>query len=355
MGLRTWIIEYVDAWLDRVRKNNAILPDNVGLSGEIGQYMDGKWWGGYYGWRWPHGLFNQLESTVIGASNALLVSGDARFLELPRSVLRLVQRQAKRREDRVVVPHRHGDDGWYDYQKLNPKFPTHLWYVSREEEDWKRLAALTEPNEWETLRYVKGKGDSENNTAWLGFLHGRNPRYPLQILQGAWGETVRRMDLIRRDRTKPDEQDVHHWQRLNPVVLEGLVQLMLGAPNHIYHGGLLHCSVRYFDPEQQRPGVPPDVAALVDRITADGISLVLVNLSPSEKREVILQAGAFGEHRFTRVRQEMQPHQFHSVEGKHLRVRLGPSGIGRLDLGLTRFANRPTYAFPWHGDTIPVR
>jgi len=36
-------------------------------------------------------------------------------------------------------------------------------------------------------------------------------------------------------------------------------------------------------------------------------------------------------------------------------VRLGPSAISRLDFGLTRFANRPTYAFPWHGDTIPVR
>ena len=146
------------------------------------------------------------------------------------------------------------------------------------------------------------------------------------------------------------------YHQIHPVVLEGLVRVMLGGPNHVYHGGLMQCSVRYFDSAGRRPGVPPDVAALVDRITPEGISLVLVNLDPSEPRDVILQAGAFGEHTFTRVRQVIhEPHQFHSVGGKHLRVHLGPAAVGRLELGIKQFTNQPTYAFPWHGETIPVR
>ena len=45
---------------------------------------------------------------------------------------------------------------------------------------------------------------------------------------------------------------MHHWQQRNPVVLEGLVQLMLGGPNHIYHGGLLaRAACFYFDPRAQ--------------------------------------------------------------------------------------------------------
>jgi hypothetical protein len=352
---KKWIEQYVDAWLERTRQNQGILPDNVGLAGIIGEHMDGKWWGGYYGWRWPHGLFNQLESTTIGASNAYLVSGEKRFLELPRSVLRLVEGQAKKQDGRLLVPHRHGDDGWYDYRPLNWKYPAHLWFVSRDENDWQRIVRLTEPSAWAQLTYAKAKGDAEHLIPWLGFLAGRNPAYPLEILKGTYAETLRRLALLRADQTTPEQQDVHHWQRLNPVVLEGLVQLMLGGPNHIYHGGLLNVSVRYFDPVGRRAGAPPDVAALVDRITADGISLQLVNVSPTDTRDVIIQAGAFGEHQFTSVRQVIHyPHQFQTIERRFFHVRLAPASCGRLELGLKRFCNRPTYAFPWHGQEIPA-
>lgn len=77
-----WIEDYVASWQQRVKDNNGILPDNIGPTGKIGEHMDGKCWGGYYGWQWPHGLFNQLESTVIGAANAQLVSGKAEFFEV---------------------------------------------------------------------------------------------------------------------------------------------------------------------------------------------------------------------------------------------------------------------------------
>ena len=47
---KAWVVEYTQAWIERTRQNNGILPDNVGLSGEIGEYLNGKWYGGYYGW-----------------------------------------------------------------------------------------------------------------------------------------------------------------------------------------------------------------------------------------------------------------------------------------------------------------
>ncbi len=353
---KQWITDYVAAWIKRVKQNNGILPDNVGLSGRIGEYMDGKWWGGYYGWRWPHGLFNQLESTVIGASNAYLVGGDPNVLALPRSVLDLVQSKAKKEGDRVLVPHKHGDKGWDEFRPLHPKHPTHLWWISRDKRDWQRVVRLSDVSTWGELKYAKGKGDSQNLAPWLGFIEGRNPDYPAQILRATYAESLRRLEMIRTDHTTPDEQDVHHWQQRNPVILEGLVQLMLGGPNHVYHGGLLHCSVRYFDPVRARPGVPADVAVLVDKITPTGISVQLVNLHPSEPREVILQAGAFGEHTFTTVRQVVHyPHQFHKVNRKFFQVHLVPGAVGRLEVGVKRFDNTPTYAFPWHGAAIPVR
>jgi len=341
---KSWVADYVSTWQKRVEENDGILPDNVGLSGKVGEYMDGKWWGGYYGWRWPHGLFNQMESTIIGAGNAYMLTGDAKYLELPRSVFRLVEKHAKEENGQLLVPHRHGDDGWYDYRVINSKYPAQLWYLSRDAEDRDRLLRITNPQDFKTLNYRKGKGDAENILPWIGFVEGHNPDYPVEILRSTWRETQRRLQEIRADQTTPHEQDVHHWQKLNPVVLEGLAQTMLGGPNHIYHGGLLHTSVRYFDADRRRAGVPADVAVLVDRVTAEGISLQLVNLHPSEPRNLIIQGGAFGEHQITTVRQIVQyPHQFYQVAAPRFQVRLVPGAVGRLEIGLKRFANRPAY------------
>jgi len=341
---RHWVEDYVSAWSERARANGGVLPDNVGLSGKIGEYMGGKWWGGYYGWRWPHGLMNQVEATLIGGANACLVSGDAGFLELPRSVIKLAQGLAKLDNGRWVVPHRHGDGGWYDYRPLNPSYLIHLWYFSQNQEDYDRLAALADTSAWDSLRYRKGKGDYGHEGPWLRFLEGKNPGYPVQILKANYQETLRRLELIRHDQSLPPERDVHHWQERNPVVLEGLVQTTLGGPNHIYHGGLLHVRVRYFDPVGRRAGLPPDVAALVDRVAAETISLELVNLHPSEPRQLVLQAGAFGEHQFSRVSSGGQTTE---VNGKWLRVRMEPGTVGRLEIGLKRFVNPPAYATPW--------
>jgi len=345
---RSWVVDYVNAWRERVRQNDGILPDNVGLSGKIGEHTDGAWWGGYYGWKWPHGLFNQLESTTIGASNALLVSGDASMLDLPRSVIDLVASKSKQQDGQLLVPHRHGDQGWYDYGKFPDRYLGHLWFMSRSEEDWNRIEKLADTAAWKTLRYSKGKGDSVHVGPWLMYVRGENEDYPLEILKSCYRETMNRVEQIRNDQTTPDEQDVHHWQKLNPVVLEGLVQLTLGAPNHIYHGGLLHTSLRYFDPQQKRPGLPSDVAALVERLTPNGIRLKLVNLNPAESRTVVLQAGMFGEHQFTRVRQVVTyPYQFDEINSRRFAVELVPGAVGRLEIDMKRFANAPSYALPW--------
>ena len=341
---RTWIEEYVTAWIQRVRQNDGILPDNVGLTGKIGENMDGKWWGGYYGWKWPHGLFNQLESTIIGAANAYLVSGDSSYLDLPRSVLKLMQSMGKIENGRFLVPNRHGDEGWYDYRPVRPEYLIYLWYISQEDQDHQRLQQMADTRSWERLNYSKRKGDWGHDGPWLRFLDGEYPDYPTDMLKATYAETLRRLEIIRTDNSNPEDRNVHHWQQRNPVILEGLVQTMLGSPNHIYHGGLLHCRVRYFDADRKRPGVPPNVAALVDHITPDGFSVQLVNLHPTETRNVTLQAGAFGEHRFTSVKNGDRTLE---LSKKSFEVRLFPGSAGRIEITMDRYVNPPTYRFPW--------
>lgn len=42
---KDWVLEYVDAWIDRAAANPVpgVLPSNVGLDGTIGGAADGKW------------------------------------------------------------------------------------------------------------------------------------------------------------------------------------------------------------------------------------------------------------------------------------------------------------------------
>jgi hypothetical protein len=76
------------------------------------------------------------------------------------------------------------------------------------------------------------------------------------------------------------------------------------------------------------------------------------SLHPSESRDVIVQAGALGEHQFTEAR---QGETLTPIYRKFFQVRLRPGASVRLQLEQQRFVNQPSYAFPWHGDKIPVR
>ena len=68
-----------------------------------------------------------------------------------------------------------------------------------------------------------------------------------------------------------------------------------------------------------------------------------------------MQAGAFGEHAFTGAAwREGEETRRQPVEGKYLTVSLPPSTSIRLDLGMERFVNTPSYAHPWHEKGIEV-
>ncbi len=52
---------------------------------------------------------------------------------------------------------------------------------------------------------------------------------------------------------------------------------MLGGLLPGKNGLILHCRLRYFDPVARRVGIPPDVAALVEKMTAESVPVTLVN------------------------------------------------------------------------------
>ena len=141
-----------------------------------------------------------------------------------------------------------------------------------------------------------------------------------------------------------ESMTIHMWQQLTPMIIEGLAQLTLGGPMHVYHGGLQHARFRYFDPEGRRPGLPAGVAALVDGLRDDGASLTLVNTDVATARDVIVQAGTFGEHAFAGG--TLDGVAF-AAEGRWLTVRLEAGATARLELSMRRYVTPPSYDTPW--------
>ncbi|HEX3813861.1 MAG TPA: hypothetical protein VHX59_13580 [Mycobacteriales bacterium] len=344
---RHWVLDYNAAWAERTERNNGIIPDNVGPDDTIGQYLDGHWWGGYYGWRWPHGARHILEAVAIGGVAATLVSGETRWLDHFRSQLDTLWDLGQGAGATRMLPNRHGNEGWYDYRQPDPTLPIYCWYLSQDPADLQRVLRTAPPEGWSTPneRIVKGSG-AANSAAWFGYLRGDNPDYPVRILEINHRQLTGRLAAIRADdlRQAP-EWDIHHWQDRNPVMVEGLVQLMLGAPLNLYHGGLLATTVRYFDPDRRRPGLPPDVAALVDHLDATTVGIQLVNCSTQHEREIVIQAGGFGEHAFTSV--DTGVGDTIALTGNRVSVRLGPSCQLRISLGMERFAGDGSYDTPW--------
>jgi len=105
--------------------------------------------------------------------------------------------------------------------------------------------------------------------------------------------------------------------------------------------------VRYFDPLKRRAGVPDDVAALVDKLTADSVSLTLVNVNQIEPRTVTVQAGGYAEHQFTSVQFNQTRRQ---IDRPFVNVRLEPGCGARLVFEMVRYAHQPTLVHPWDRD-----
>ena len=348
---KNWVTNYLEAWADRIKANDGICPDNVGPNGIIGETMDGKWWGGYYGWRWPHGMFSIVEPLTIAAMNAVLLTGDMSYLDIPRSQIDRILELGREVDGEWRVPHRHTDDGWTAYRPLNAKYIAPLWYMSQAAQDRQRLDSIPETRtSWLKVLPGRSKGDDLHFGPWYCYLDGRHEEYPRLILEAQHEEVLRRMDKMRNDHGDPESWDVHHWQDINPVHTEALLQLTCGGPQIIYHGGLLHVRLRYFDAQSQRPGLPENVSALVSQLDADSTTVELVNTSPMHARKVVVQAGAFGEHAFTSVTTlengEGGAGGTQEVNGKHFQVELPAGRSVKLKLGMRRYCHTPSYEQP---------
>ena len=369
---RAWVQEYVEAWMDRAEQNHGIVPDNIGLSGSIGEHIRGKWYGGNYGWTWPHGWHSVGQAVGIASQNATLMMRDPGYMDFVRSQIDVLISKGVEQDDQLYVPYKYGDpgkvsyapgawlqyplknedgtalqvDGWFEFMPMHPSDVAHLWTMSMNPQDLKRFERIRKQtgSRFPINTWYHTKDQGGHDGAWLSYLQGEYPEYPEAILKHNLHQVQDRLAFMEKDQENPEQYRDSYFQRRNPVTCEGLVHLTLGGPLPHYNGGLLISRLRYFDAQRKQPGLPPDVGALVSRMDAEVTELQLVNLSKTEAREVLIQAGAMGEHQFTDVSYESNgDNKTVPVDDRCLHVNLPPSTRLSLDLHMRRFANTSSY------------
>jgi hypothetical protein len=321
-----WVLEYAGAWRDRILQNGGNTPTNIGLDGSIGGEWGGKWYGGTFGWNFDPESNSRnyyMRGVRIAMGNAFLLTKDPGYLEPLRKQLENLYAVKKEENGRILLPNKHGDNGWYGYvpnEHFDVQRDLYLWTMDK--------------------RYL----DRLSRDPWISYLLGKNPQYPEQTLRGAVADIRRRVAGFRGDTSTPDTRALDHAQRFTPVVTNPLVNLMNGGNEPGTSGNLLHVRLRYFDPANRRAGLPEDVAALVDTIEDGNVAVTLVNLSQTQEREIIVQAGAYGEHTVTEV---AIGDQRRAINAPSFTLRLAHGAGARMRIGMQRYANKPTLDLPW--------
>jgi len=326
---KKWIVEYMDAWLERMKRNNGVIPSFVDLDGKIGG-SEGKWWGNAYGWGFSpvnpvtgrRENRNRIPRALVGFNNVLFVTGDQKYVDAWRHMIDAVNAQRTTINAQLQYPTMHGADGWYGWQAQPWNVGAlEVWYWSMKPSDLPRVG----------------------NDAWVAYLQGKNPSYPETALQRDLQGTQNRLEMMRRDMSTASQRLADNMMDVNPVAVDALIRLSLGGLPPGRDGGLLNARLRYFDPARKRAGLPEDVAALVSEITDTGAVVTLVNLNKADARTVVVQGGAYAEHRIESAR---IGGRVSSVHGPSFTVKLAAGSGTTLTLQMKRYAEKPTEAFP---------
>ena len=294
-------------------------------------------------------------------------------MDFPRSQIDVLIKHGVEHNDQLYVPQKYGDpgianyapgpwmqypittndgtvmqiDGWFEFMPMHPSDVAHLWSMSMAAEDQDRAVQIARKvgskfdiNAW---HHTKDQGGRDGG--WLAYMRGDFPEYPESILNHNLSQVQQRLNFMENDDEDPAGYGDAYFQRRNPVTCEGLVELTCGGPLPHYNGGLLVTRIRHYDPQEKRPGLPTDVAALVSKLTNNSMELELVNLSKSEARDVVVQAGSMGEHNFTTASTNSDNNV--KVNGTYFQVHLPPNTHIELQVGMERFVNTPSYKQPW--------
>ena len=188
---KQWVVDYVEAWMDRIEQNGGIIPDNVGPTGKPGEHRDGVWWGTLYGWNSYVGWSHIFHSLGVASECAHLVTQDDSYLEILRSQINvLLDNSITDDNGQLLVPNRATPNGWVHAHVEEDKWDAtsstnlrlyelaHLYHASMSQDDYDLILRVREGDhlrDWneEALGAARAEHDSEYSR--FQYYDGKNP------------------------------------------------------------------------------------------------------------------------------------------------------------------------------------
>lgn len=343
-------MEYIDAWRDRAKANRGIVPSIVKNDGTVPK----EWWGGVMGWDFkPFGGLFQVSSGPRAAwGNALLLTGDTSyFRELRHEADEIWEHRFESKVSGVKaidVPRYRGAEGWYG-QLLNGQrggansagiyasLLANVFMATMSAEDLQRI--LDRPVDG-------GNGHSvwQDERGWIQYLIGKDPDWVEKALTEELSNAKGSLASLQKHPGYGKDPSLNMLSgQASMCPAYRLVNCMTGGLAPLWHGQLLLSRFRYFDPERKRPGITEDCAALVETLTDESATLVLVNTNPDKSHKVLVQTGMYAEHQCISV--EPEGDATVTVNGPIFAVKLAPGTGQRLIVRMKRYANTPTAKF----------
>ncbi len=341
-------LEYIDAWRDRAKANGGMVPSIVRHDGSVPK----EWWGGVMGWDFKYfgGLFQVSGGPRAAWANALLMTGDRGYYDELRCEADEVWKNRITENGQVDVPRYRGAEGWHgrlyngvgggqNAAGIYASIQANVYLATMAPADLERV--LDRPVQGMAGHAAWHEGGYESD--WIRYLAGRDAGWADRALASALKAAKDDLAFLEK------EKGVDEVPPRDNIAVRGvagvLTNTMTGGIMPLWHGQLLLSRFRYFDPQLRRPGISEDCAALVEAMTDDSATLVLVNTSAEKAHTVLVQTGAYAEHQCLSVTPEGAKE--HPINGTLFAVKLAPGAGQRFVVKMRRYANTPTARLPW--------
>ena len=221
---KQWVLDYLEAWIDRTKKNGGVTPDNVDHDGVIGGGREGVFWGGQYGWNHYQGYNIMFHGINTAVECALMLTGDYEYLDLLRSQLKVIVDAAKIEDDgQLITPVRYGPEGWILTppvgRGMNDGIPSrgvmqgpspmraqemmHLYHASMDQQDYEFITSIRDQDvrrDWNEIGDRLGeKNSGETEFSRFQYYDGKNPDWPMKILSAEYNEAITKYEEMMED------------------------------------------------------------------------------------------------------------------------------------------------------------
>ena len=204
---KAWLVEYMDAWLDRMKQNGGVIPSYRRSRREDRrrgrQVVGQRLWLGIQPGQSGHRQARGSQSHSVGAPgfhNALLVTGDQKYVDAWRRMIDAVNAHVRTPAASAAgrpaqYPTMHGASGWYGWRNTPWNVGAlEVWYWSQKPADLERVGS----------------------SAWIDFLGGRSPAYPEQALERDLKSIPQRLSAMRKRPHAAGQAPGRQHARLQP-------------------------------------------------------------------------------------------------------------------------------------------